>query len=167
MGHGKFFLSINQIKPGDYLKISGKYRPGQGFLAVEVEYESGSEWVLESLVQALDADGSRLRLCDRWWSVPWDCPLKDETGVAANLSEVRPGQLIKLKGNGVPDGSFKIAKVRLKETMEFNVEMLKGHVQEVIPQQGQLRLLGIPVVLDARTVILKDRTSDSLQTERI
>ncbi|RMG63383.1 MAG: hypothetical protein D6715_11290 [Calditrichaeota bacterium] len=164
MGHGKRFLSLDEVHPGHYVKISGKYRSGMGFLAVEIEYEMGSEWVLESLLQGVDGDGARLRLCDRWWQIPAGCSFKDESGQMAALRQLRPGQLIKLKGKLGPEEDFKIEKVRVKETLEFNVEMLKGTIQQVHPEHGQLVLMGIPVYLDSRTVILRDQTIDFLET---
>ncbi|NUO84200.1 hypothetical protein HUU05_29355 [candidate division KSB1 bacterium] len=145
------FLSFNDLQIGQHVKVSGKFREGEGFLAVEITPEtSGGEAEMTCAVQSVA--GRRLRVCGCEIAVPEDLEIKDLDGNRLAPSALKTGTMLKLKGLYEEGRGFTLKKLKLRDTLEFNIDEMQGVIVKLDREKKTLRLNGVPVWTNAMTV---------------
>lgn len=152
-------MEFDYLRIGQAVKISGKYRDGAGFLAVEIALEPSTvDAEIECLLQSVDLKCRLLRLCNQSIPFPEDLDLKDVEGNQVGLAALKPGVMVKLKGKYAASG-FVPKKMKLPETLEFNVEQVQGVIEKMNRAQKTFQVNGVTILVAANTVIFEDLDS--------
>ncbi len=150
------FIDFAELQEGQYVKIAGKFFPDTGFLAVEIVVEpvQGDDKI-EAVLQKVDLQRNRIQVLNQELSletVGWIQNTDNESEKTAMLS---PGTLVKIKGRYDEKQGFIPEKMKLKETLEFNIEELQGRVLWVDREKRRLVVNGIPIVANGKTILLR------------
>lgn len=145
--------SFDELNAGQFVKITGQFREGAGFLAVEVTLESGDgDGEIESLIQGIDRRRKALRVCDLEIFIPDGIEMKAEDGEAADSMALQSGDMIKLKGV-FSEAGFAPRKIKSRPAREFNFEQLQGKITHLDRERQTMLVNGITVFVTAKTVI--------------
>lgn len=145
---------FDHLETGQFLKISGKFCGDGRFLAVEISIEpGGEESEIEAPLQALDLRNGKLYLCNLEIRLAEDVELKDLEQNAISWNELKPGDLVKVKGRYSKPLGFVPAKVKLREMREFNIEQIQGVIDRIDPVSRTLEVNGISVWVNGKTHI--------------
>ncbi len=145
-------LSFNDLQIGEHVKVSGKFREREGFLAVEISPEApGAEAEFSCGVQSVA--GGCLRVLGFQITAPHDLEIKDLDGNRLALSDLKPGTMLKLKGVYDEARGFTLQKLKLRETLEFNIDELQGVIAKIDHEKETLLINGVLVWTNAKTVI--------------
>ena len=148
MRNGNPFIDLKQLKPGDFIKTSGKFRSGSGFVAVEIERESPSkEIVMKGILQRVDFQKRSLKLFDEYLSIPDPIFIKDSKGETCGFEQMLPGTLLSIKGSFDETCGFIVKKIKMKETLAFNVEEIQGLIQSADPVRNRIMVNNIPILI--------------------
>ncbi len=150
------FIDFAELQEGQYVKIAGKFFPDTGFLAVEIVVEpvQGDDKI-EAVLQKVDSQRNRIQVLNQELSletVGWIQNTDNEPEKTAMLS---PGTLVKIKGRYDEKQGFIPEKMKLKETLEFNIEELQGRILWVDREKRRLVVNGIPIVANGKTILLR------------
>ncbi len=150
------FIDFAELQEGQYVKIAGKFFPDTGFLAVEIVVEpvQGDDKI-EAVLQKVDLQRNRIQVLNQELSletVGWIQNTDNEPEKTAMLS---PGTLVKIKGRYDEKQGFIPEKMKLKETLEFNIEELQGRILWVDREKRRLVVNGIPIVANGKTILLR------------
>ena len=150
-------FEFDDLQVGQALKISGKFREGVGFLAVEILLEPAIEDdEIAAPLQGVDLQRQSVRLFNCDISLPAGMEIKDLKGNRVALNALTPGVMVKLKGAYDEAAGFVPQKIKIRETLEFNIEELQGAIDKIDRTRKRLQVNGIPVVVNANTVIESD-----------
>jgi hypothetical protein len=150
-------IEFDHLRAGQTVKISGKFRDGAGFLAVEIALAPlPAEAEIEGLVQQLEPARKQLRICGQTVLLPDEVEIKDADGNRIKLPAVKPGVMIKLKGAYAAQTGIIAKKIKLKETLEFNIEQVQGEIAKINRAQKTFQVNGITILAAANTVIFED-----------
>jgi len=150
-------IEFNGLRLGQAVKISGKYREDAGFLAVEIALAPpAGDAELESVVQSVDLKRNLLRLCNQSIALLNDIELKDMDGHQTGLPALKPGVMIKLKGKYAASTGFVPTRIKLRETLEFNIEQVQGVIEKINRPQRTFQVNGMTILVAANTVIFDD-----------
>ncbi len=151
------FIEFESLQPNQYVKISGKYMPEKAcFLAVEVVVEpADGEDKYEALLQEVQPDTRVVKLLGQTITLPNHLKIQDLNDSEVGIEHLKAGTMVKIKGHYRPDSGFKADKVKVKETLEFNIEELQGRVQRVDGENKQLYVNGVPIKINHKSILLK------------
>jgi len=153
-------VGFSGLKAGQFVKISGKFRDGVGFVAVEITLEPAiDDGEIECVIQSVDRRRKMLRVCDREIFIPDGIEMKDEEGEVVNSIALKSGDMIKLKGVFTEAG-FAPRKIKLRPAREFNIEQLQGVIARLDHERRTMLVNGIKVLTTAKTVIEHGDGSD-------
>ena len=150
------FIPFDELQVGQFVKMSGVSRDEDTFIAVEITVVpfSSKKVKLESLVQTIDAPNQRFRLLNQWVNVEKSTEIYRMNGETGSLDELQPGTMVKVKGHYSPESGFRAKKIRVKETMEFNIEGLEGVIEQIDLSSHTLRVNGVKIQITPRTILL-------------
>jgi hypothetical protein len=150
------------LRVGQHVKISGKHRDGQGFLAVEITCEPAADddVKLEGLIQQVDLTKRYLRIFDQKVLIRDGLEIKDIEGNRLSLSALRPGAMAKLKGVYLEPEGFSPRKITVEARMDFNIEEMQGVVGKIDRTKKTLQVNGITVLVTAKTNIESESRLD-------
>ncbi len=145
------FLSFDDLQIGQHVKVSGKFREREGFLAVEISPEtSRDEAEITCAVQGVT--DRCLRVCGCEIAVPDDLEIKDLDGNRLAPGDLKIGAMLKLKGLYEEGRGFMLTKLKLRDTLEFNIDEMQGVIAKLDREKKTLQLNGVPVWTNAMTV---------------
>lgn len=145
-------LTFHDLRPGQYIKVSGKFRGPAGFLAVEISPEMpGEEAEMTGVLQNVNGRSVRVFDCD--FTVPGELEIKDLDGKTLSPADLPVGGMLKLKGKYEPGRGFEPKKLKLRETREFNIDEMQGVIAKIDPQKRTLEVNGITIWTNEKTVI--------------
>ena len=149
------FRGFDELKLGQRLKVKGTPNAdGSTFTALEIaakEHKDISE--VEGLVQAVDASGGRLRLVNRNFSVPDSAVIKDTMKTEIGLDGLKEGDVVKVKGAYEPGSPFLASKVKMKESMGFNIEEMQGCIDSIDIDSHRFEMIGVTILVTEKTSI--------------
>ena len=108
---------------------------------------------VEGLVQAVDASGGRLRLVNRDFSVPDSAVIKDTMKTEIGLDGLKEGDVVKVKGAYEPGSPFLASKVKMKESMGFNIEEMQGCIDSIDIDSRRFEMIGVTILVTEKTSI--------------
>jgi len=127
------YHGFDELKVGQRLKVKGTPGPDGGtFSALEIaakEQKDQSE--IEGLIQRVDCAGRTLRVVNMNFDIPAGTVIKDVTKMEIGLENLKEGDVVKVKGRYDPNTSFVTEKVKMKESMGFNIEELQGNIDAI------------------------------------
>jgi len=142
------------LRVGQFVKIAGKYRDREGFLAVEITCEPSLEDAkIEGLIQHVDLDRKRLSIFGQELPIDEEIEIKDVENNRVSLSALQSGKMVKLKGVYAESKLFAPVKILMKPTLEFNIEELQGAINKIDLENKTLEVNGIRTVVNAKTNI--------------
>ncbi|MDZ7342906.1 MAG: DUF5666 domain-containing protein [candidate division KSB1 bacterium] len=144
---------LADLQIGQRVKISGQYRDGQGFLAVEIicEPEADQDAKLEGLIQQADPDRKYIYLFDQKVSLPLGIEIKDLEGNRLNAISLQPGELVKIKGVYHAREGLVPRKITKHQTRDFNIEEIEGIVTQIDREKKRLTVNGVTIMVTPKT----------------
>ncbi|MDQ7053602.1 MAG: hypothetical protein Q9P14_12150 [candidate division KSB1 bacterium] len=150
------FIEFDELQEGQYLKIAGKLLPDSGFLAVEIVVEpSPGNDKIEAELQHVDLRRKRIKVLNQELPLEPVVEIRDADSGQTDWKALKPGTLVKIKGRYEDGRGFVPEKMKLKETLEFNVEELQGRLLFVDRTNRQLVVNGIPIRANGKTILLQ------------
>lgn len=149
------FLTFANFKEGQYIKVSGKYFEEQGFVAVEAIVQPSNKSVkIESLLREVNLESRTFKILNHQFNL--DClehisGLENERISCENLSS---GTLVKIKGRYSETGDFVPKQLKVKKTLEFNVEEVEGKIEKVYREKHMLYLNKVPILFNNKSIII-------------
>ena len=147
------FHGFEELKVGQRLKVKGTPgAEGGSFNALEIAAKENKDQAeIEGLIQNVDCAGRTLRVVNIDFDVPQGTVIKDVSKREIDLENLKEGDVVKVKGHY--DSGFVTEKVKMKESMGFNIEEIQGSVDSIDPESRTLEMIGIKVVLTEKTSI--------------
>lgn len=154
-------INFTDLQAGHNVKITGKFREGAGFLAVEISLEPAlKDSEIECPIQSVDRRRKVLRLCDQEILIADGLEIKDEEGASLNAVALEAGDMIKLKGGHTPATGFVPKKIKLRETREFYIEQVQGVIAKIDHERKIFWVNGIKILVSPKTVIEPGETPE-------
>ncbi len=149
------FRGFDELKVGQRLKVKGTpSADGSTFTALEIaakEHKDIAE--IEGLVQAVDVSSGVLRLVNKDFSIPGNAVIKDTMKNEIGLDGLKEGDVVKVKGTYEPGTPFSASKVKMKESMGFNIEEMQGCIDSLDADGHRFEMIGVTVVVTEKTAI--------------
>jgi hypothetical protein len=143
---------FDDFEAGQCVKMKVKRGNSGAFVAQAVSLnDSADKAVIEDLIQSIAHEKTTLRILDREIALPSDITVKDLLRNTIGLKELKAGDRVKLIGKYSESRQFVPEKIKIKETMGFNVAELQGVIDKVDPEKKILEVLGFPVAVDEKT----------------
>jgi hypothetical protein len=147
-------IGFDELHAGQYLKISGKLRRGRLFLAVEISCEPPTDEArLEGPIQSVDLHNQSLRIFSQDIRLQEGTDINDLEQRRVDLSALKPGQMVKLKGAFSRSKGFVPKKIKMKETLDFNIEELQGVVDAIDCEKKTVEVNGVKILVTDKTII--------------
>jgi hypothetical protein len=147
------FIGFNDLKVGQRVKVKGKPAEDGAFTALEISVKAPADQAeIEGLIQNLDHQKNTLRIFNREIALPGNIEVKT-LQPGAGLKGLKVGDVVKLKGKYSEAKGFVPEKIKLKETMGFNVEELQGDINKIDQEKKTLNVVGFTVVVNEKTTI--------------
>jgi len=154
------FSDFADLRIGQHVKIIGKFNPAMGFVAVEITLEPQlGDAEIMCAIGKVDLERRRMAVFDREIPLLHTHEVKDLDHRLVDLAELKSGQMVKLKGVYVERQGFLLKKIRMKETMEFNIEELRGVIDKIDPMSRHLWVNGFSVVATDKTIFVPEHAS--------
>jgi len=149
------FHGFNELTVGQRLKVKGTPGPdGASFSALEIAAkEQKDQAEVEGLVQAIDSAARMLRVVNMDFDIPVGTVIKDVSKMEIDLDRLKEGDVVKVKGHYDPSTSFVTEKVKVKESMGFNIEELQGNIDAIDPDSHTIDMIGVKVIVTEKTSI--------------
>jgi len=147
-------IGFDNLKMGQRVKVKGKPAEGNNFSALEISIKPGDEEAaLEGKIQSLDPEKNTLRLMNRDFALNGSVEIKNVQRQPIALKNLKPGDIVKLKGPYSASSGFTPAKVKMQESKGFNIEELQGGINKIDSAQKTLDILGFTVMVNDKTEI--------------
>ena len=149
------YHGFEELKVGQRLKVKGTPGSDSGsFSALEIAAkEQKDQAEIEGLVQRVDCDGRTLRVLNMDFEVPHGTVIKDVSKREIDLENLNEGDVVKVKGQYGPNTSFVTEKVKMKESMGFNIEELQGNIDAIDADSHTIHMVGMKVIVTEKTSI--------------
>ena len=141
-----------RLHVGQAVSITGKFLPGEGFLAVEIS-PGDTEAEIMCPIHTFDAQRNLLRVFDQTSALSPQVELKGLNGDLAGWAALQAGSMIKLKGKFEPAQGFLPEKIKLRETREFNIEEMQGVISRIELEARRIHVNGIPILINEQTIL--------------
>ncbi len=147
------FKHFNDLKEGQFLKISGIYRRNQGFLAVEIVLEPDEHSPkVEGQIEWIDASRRCLRILGQDICLDPDVEIRDNDHQPVRFEDLKPGDMVKIKGAYHDQQGFKPKSIKLKKTLEFNIEELQGKVKSIHEREKRVNINDVGILIQDFTI---------------
>ena len=149
------FHGFDELKEGQRLKVKGTPgADGKSFTALEVAMkEQKDQAEVEGLVQSVDGSAGVLRVANMNFDITEGTVIKDMAKMEITLSDLKEGDVVKVKGQFSQDSRFVTSKVKMKESMGFNIEEIQGNIESVDAAAHTLDVFGVTVLITEKTSI--------------
>ena len=149
------FHGFEELKVGQRLKVKGTPGSDGGtFAALEIAAkEQKDQAEIEGLVQSVDSAGRTLRVVNMSFDIPAGTVIKDVSKMEIELGNIKEGDVVKVKGHYDPSTRFVTEKVKMKESMGFNIEELQGNIDAIDPDSHTIEMIGVKVIVTEKTSI--------------
>lgn len=149
------YRGFGELKVGQRLKVKGTpAADGKSFTALEIALkEQKDQAEIEGLVQGVDPSTSTLRIANMDIVIPTDAVVKNTSKMEIDLGDLREGDVVKVKGPYHASSKFVPEKVKMKESMGFNIEELQGTIDQVDEATHTFAMIGVQVVVTEKTSI--------------
>ncbi len=142
------------LEPGQRVKLKGKFDAEGVFTALEVTIRSHDENAsIVGLIQEIDHVNHTIQLLNRKLKVPADIEVTDFLQSDMGFQDLKPQTMVKIKVKYTPPDTLEPQLIKVRETLGFNIDKLKGEIESIDPAQKIIRVLGFPVRLTEKTVI--------------
>ena len=147
-------IGFSNLAVGQRAKIKGKPEHSGQFVALEIAMKAPAEHAeIEAIVQNVNANQKTVRVLNRDITIPDGVVVKDLNRNDVGLQDLRSGQMAKLKGKYTAADGLVVEKIKMKETMGFNVEELQGNIDEIDKDKKTLLVNGFTVIVNEKTMI--------------
>ena len=148
------FRGFDELKVGQRVKVKGTPGDGGTFTSLEIAVkESKDQAEVEGLVQQVDPQSHKLRIANMDLSIPEDAVVKNEAKAEIGLGDLKPGDVVKVKGTYAPGPGFVPEKVKMKESMGFHIEELQGSIDAIDAGAHSFQMIGVTVLVTEKTSI--------------
>ena len=141
-------IEFSALRIGQTVKVKGSVGPGGAFEAKKIELQM-TEYKLEGQIQAIDANS--LTVIGVRNLAGFDSKVEETDGTPIDFFTLRPGQMVKIKGNVRPDGRFEATKIKLRKPSGGVV--MEGAVEMIDNAKNTLTVMGATVYVETGTDI--------------
>ena len=148
------FMGFKELQVGQRLKVKGNPAADGKFVALEITVKPPSDKTeIEGVIQQVNVPTRTIQMLNREFTLPSDVSIKDLDRNFVSLEVLKPGDIVKLKGNYAPEQGFIPEKVKMKENVGFVVEELQGTIDKIDYANRTLEMAGFTVVVTEKTEI--------------
>ena len=149
------FHGFDELKVGQRLKVKGSPgADGTSFTALEIAMKAQKDQAeIEGQVQKVEDAARVLRVANINFDIPDGTVIKDVMKMEIGLSDLKEGDVVKVKGQYSPSSRFVTEKVKMKESMGFNIEEIQGDIQSIDAGMHTLEMVGMTVRITEKTSI--------------
>lgn len=145
--------NFDVLKEGQWVKVKGMAENG-AFQAHEVKIRpAGDQSVMEGKIQSVDPEKRTISLMHVTVPLSADVVVKNAARQDIQLSTLKNGEIVKLKGEYQPGSGFKPAKVKLQEPKGVDYSELQGYINRLDRESRTIDVLGISVAVGNNTEI--------------
>ena len=105
------------------------------------------------MIQDIDYEKREIRVCDNDFTVSSDVMVKDLLRLDTDFTTLKAGTMVKVKGTYTPGVGLAPHLLKMKETFAYNIDKLKGDIEQVNADQKTFLINGYTVQVNAKTVI--------------
>ena len=147
------YHGFEELKVGQRLKVKGTPGSEAGtFCALEVAAkEQKDQAEIEGVVQSVDYAGRTLRVVNMTFDIPQGTVIKDVSKREIDFENLSEGDVVKVKGRY--NTNFLTEKVKMKESMGFNIEELQGNIDSINADSHMIEMMGVKVIFSEKTSI--------------
>lgn len=142
------------LQPDQRVKLKGKFDEEGVFTAFEVTLRSHDENAsIVGLIQEIDHASHTIQLLNRKLKVPADIEVTDFIQNDVRFEDLKPQTMVKIKVKYTAPDTLEPLLIKVRETLGFNIDKLKGEIESIDRDQKIIRVLGFHVRLTEKTVI--------------
>ena len=141
-------IEFSALRTGQMAKVKGNVRPNGRFEATKIKLRM-TKYALEGEIQAIDANS--LTVIGVRNHAGFDSIVEEPDGTPIDFFTLRPGQMVKIKGNVRPDGRFEATKIKLRKPSGGVV--MEGAVEMIDNAKNTLTVMGATVYVETGTDI--------------
>ncbi len=146
--------ALLNLQVGQRVKVKGHSDEQGHFNALEVKVKPGEvDAVMEGRLQAVEPEQNRIRLLNRDITLSPTTIVRSADRQDLELSQLKVGEIVKLKGTYSPETGFVVEKVKVQEPKGYYVEELQGYITSLDAEHDVLEVVGMAVKLSARTEV--------------
>ena len=149
-------INFENLRKGMGVKIEGKYL-AERFLAVEVSVRPPETTaIITGMIEEIDEANNSLRVYGRDIYLKEGLKIEDLRHNPIALNALKSKCIAKFKGTYFPREGFLAERIKMEETLTFNIDKMKGTIEKIDGQATTILVNGITVHFDAQTIIERD-----------
>ena len=147
-------LGFDELKIGQGVKARGKWSEKNHFGAIEISVKPPAVYAsIETTIQEIDHQNHMMGIFDRKITLPKEIDVKGLQGDGNNLEALHTGLTVKLKGKYSAEEGFLPDKIKVRETRNFNIDLLKGNIDDIDRESKILNVAGFNIKISPKTII--------------
>jgi len=144
-------IEFNDLKVGQRVKVKGKLCDDGVFMAQKISLKEPDDHVeIMSLIQRIDHQKNTLSLLNREFVLPDGVTIIDSKRNSLSLKELQVGTVVEIKGKYCASEGFGLEKIKIQETMDFDLVKLQGEINGIDREKNALHLAGFTVVVNEK-----------------
>ncbi len=147
-------VGFNELKIGQRVKVKGQAADGGKFTALEIVVKPEEDGVsFEGKLQGVDAERNALRIMHRDFTVSNGALIKNLARQDVGLQDLKPDDVIKVKGKYSPASGFEPVKIKVQEPKGFAIDELQGAIEKIDRETNMIGIIGFAITLNEKTEI--------------
>ena len=150
-------IRFENLREGQSIKVEGKYCKNGKVIAVEINLRPPeNNDVIIGMIEKVDRQNQRLRIFGNDFFLKNGIEIRDLNYNRTGIDALDSQAMVKLKGKYTAFEGFVTEKLKLQETLAFNIDKLKGKIEKIDREAGTLKINGITISVNDQTTIEGD-----------
>jgi hypothetical protein len=151
------WIDFVHLRPRDQVKVKGGIRSDGSITAMKVSLKSVEELALIK-APLRHVDNARvIHILNSNFTLPAGVEIASAHGERLGFEALRAGQVVEMTGRHSFGAGFFPMKLQIENESSPEIAVLKGRIDEIDPEAGILRVLGITVTTDDQTELIDKR----------
>lgn len=147
-------IGFEELKVGQRVKLKGKIDEAGTFTAFEVSVRTHEEnSSIVGLIKEIDYQNRTMTVLNHSLKVPENIEVVDTIHSDLDFNHLKKDTMVKIKVNYTPPNHLEPVLIKIRETLGFNIDKLKGEIEAINTADRCFRVLGFDIKLNPKTVI--------------
>ncbi len=147
-------IGFSGLKLGQRVKLKGKIDETGIFTAFEVSVRTHEEnSSIVGLIKEIDYQNRTMTVLNHSFKVPENIEVVDTIHSDLDFNHLKKDAMVKIKVHYTPPNHLEPLLIKIRETLGFNIDKLKGEIEAIDRDKGCFRVLGFDIRLNPKTVI--------------
>jgi len=147
-------IGFNELKVGQRVKLKGKIDEAGTFTAFEVSVRTHVEnSSIVGLIKEIDYQNRVIKVLNHSLKIPENIEFVDTIHSDLDFNHLKKDTMVKIKINYTPPNHLEPLLIKIRETLGFNIDKLKGEIETIDAENQRFRVNGFDIKLNPKTVI--------------